>query len=90
MIASGVPIISAMEIVAKTSGNVVLEEVIMDVRSSIAEGQPITEPLSENEIFPNMVVQMIGVGEATGALENHAGKKSRISTMMKWTQRSMH
>ena len=69
MIASGVPIISAMEIVAKTSGNVVLEEVIMDVRSSIAEGQPITEPLSENEIFPNMVIQMIGVGEATGALE---------------------
>lgn len=69
MIASGVPIISAMEIVAKTSGNVVLEEVIMDVRSSIAEGQPIAEPLSENEIFPNMVVQMIGVGEATGALE---------------------
>ncbi len=69
MIASGVPIISAMEIVAKTAGNVVLEEVILDVRSSIAEGQPIAEPLSENEIFPNMVVQMIGVGEATGALE---------------------
>ena len=69
MIASGVPIISAMEIVAKTSGNVVLEEVIMDVRSSIAEGQPIAEPLSENGIFPNMVVQMIAVGEATGALE---------------------
>jgi type IV pilus assembly protein PilC len=69
MIASGVPIISAMEIVAKTSGNVVLEEVILDVRSSIAEGQPIAEPLSENDIFPNMVVQMIGVGEATGALE---------------------
>ncbi|MCG6882090.1 MAG: type II secretion system F family protein [Deltaproteobacteria bacterium] len=69
MIASGVPIISAMEIVAKTSGNVVLEEVIMDVRSSIAEGQPIAEPLSENDIFPNMVVQMISVGEATGALE---------------------
>ena len=69
MIASGVPIISAMEIVAKTSGNVVLEEVILDVRSSIAEGQPISEPLSENDIFPNMVVQMIGVGEATGALE---------------------
>ena len=69
MIASGVPIISAMEIVAKTSGNVVLEEVILDVRSAIAEGQPIAEPLSENDIFPNMVVQMIGVGEATGALE---------------------
>ena len=69
MIASGVPIISAMEIVAKTSGNVVLEEIILEVRSSIAEGQPISEPLSENDIFPNMVVQMIGVGEATGALE---------------------
>ncbi len=69
MIGSGVPIISAMEIVAKTSGNMVLEEVILDVRSSIAEGQPIAEPLSESGIFPNMVVQMIGVGEATGALE---------------------
>jgi len=69
MISSGVPIITALEIVAKTSGNVVLEEVILDVRSSIAEGQPIAEPLSENDIFPNMVVQMIAVGEATGALD---------------------
>ena len=69
MIASGVPIITAMEIVAKTSGNTVLEEVILDVRSSIAEGEPIADPLSESDIFPNMVIQMIGVGEATGALE---------------------
>ncbi|MBW2351931.1 MAG: type II secretion system F family protein [Deltaproteobacteria bacterium] len=69
MITSGVPIITALEIVAKTSGNVVLEEVILEVRSSIAEGQPIAEPLSENDIFPNMVVQMIAVGEATGALD---------------------
>ena len=69
MISSGVPIITALEIVAKTSGNVVLEEVIFDVRSSIAEGQPIAEPLSENDIFPSMVVQMIAVGEATGALD---------------------
>ncbi|MBC8419563.1 MAG: type II secretion system F family protein [Desulfobacterales bacterium] len=69
MISSGVPIITALEIVAKTAGNVVLEEVIFDVRSSIAEGQPIAEPLSENEIFPSMVVQMISVGEATGALD---------------------
>lgn len=69
MISSGVPIITALEIVAKTSGNVVLEEVIFDVRSSIAEGQPIAEPLSESDIFPNMVVQMIAVGEATGALD---------------------
>ncbi len=69
MIKSGVPIITALEIVARTSGNVVLEEVVLDVRSSIAEGQPIADPLSENDIFPNMVVQMIAVGEATGALD---------------------
>ena len=69
MISSGVPIISAMEIVAKTSGNVILEEVILEVRSSIAEGQTIAEPLSENNIFPSMVIQMISVGEATGALD---------------------
>ncbi len=74
MISSGVPIITALEIVAKTSGNVVLEEVILEVRSSIAEGQPIAEPLSENEIFPSMVVQMIAVGEATGALDTMLGK----------------
>jgi type IV pilus assembly protein PilC len=53
---------------------VVLEEVILEVRSSIAEGQPIAEPLSENDIFPNMVVQMIAVGEATGALDTMLGK----------------
>lgn len=70
MISSGVPILDAMEIVAKTSGNVILEEVILDVRTSVAEGQTIAEPLSENDIFPSMVVQMIAVGEATGALDS--------------------
>ena len=74
MISSGVPIISAMEIVAKTSGNVVLEEIILEVRSSIAEGQTIAEPLSENDIFPRMVIQMISVGEATGALDTMLAK----------------
>jgi type IV pilus assembly protein PilC len=69
MIASGVPILDALEIVAKTSGNVILEEVIFEVRTSIAEGQTIAEPLSEADVFPNMVVQMISVGEATGALD---------------------
>ena len=69
MITSGVPILNALEITAKTSGNVVLEGVIYDVRASIAEGQTISEPLSENDIFPPMVVQMISVGEATGALD---------------------
>ncbi|MBU2499564.1 MAG: type II secretion system F family protein [Proteobacteria bacterium] len=69
MIGSGVPILDALEIVAKTSGNVIIEEIIYEVRSSIAEGQTIAEPLSENDIFPGMVIQMIAVGEATGALD---------------------
>jgi type IV pilus assembly protein PilC len=69
MLQSGVPILDALEIVAKTVGNVVIEEIIYEVRSSIAEGQTIAEPLSENEVFPSMVIQMISVGEATGALD---------------------
>jgi len=69
MISSGVPILDALEVVAKTSGNVVLEEVIFEVRASIAEGQTIAEPLAETDIFPGMVIQMISVGEATGALD---------------------
>ncbi|MBN2125334.1 MAG: type II secretion system F family protein [Deltaproteobacteria bacterium] len=69
MISSGVPILDALEIVARTSGNVIIEEILFEVRGSIAEGQTIAEPLSENDIFPGMVVQMISVGEATGALD---------------------
>lgn len=74
MIQSGVPILDSLEIVAKTSGNVILEEIIFDVRASIAEGQTIADPLSETDIFPGMVVQMISVGEATGALDTMLGK----------------
>jgi type IV pilus assembly protein PilC len=74
MIGSGVPILDALEIVAKTSGNVVLEEILFEVRGSIAEGQTIAEPLSENDIFPGMVIQMISVGEATGALDTMLSK----------------
>jgi type IV pilus assembly protein PilC len=74
MIQSGVPILDALEIVAKTSGNVVIEEILFEVRGSIAEGQTIAEPLSENDIFPGMVVQMISVGEATGALDTMLAK----------------
>ncbi|MBW1860906.1 MAG: type II secretion system F family protein [Deltaproteobacteria bacterium] len=69
MIQSGVPILDALEIVARTSGNVIIEEILFEVRGSIAEGQTIAEPLSENTIFPGMVIQMISVGEATGALD---------------------
>ncbi len=70
MISSGVPILDALEITGRTSGNVIVEEVIRDARSSIAEGQTIAEPLSEGEIFPGMVTQMISVGESTGALDS--------------------
>jgi type IV pilus assembly protein PilC len=70
MISSGVPILDALEITGKTSGNVVVEEVIFDARTSIAEGQTIADPLSESDIFPGMVTQMISVGESTGALDS--------------------
>ncbi|MFW6147145.1 MAG: type II secretion system F family protein [Thermodesulfobacteriota bacterium] len=69
MISSGVPILDALEITAKTAGNSVVEEVIYEARTSIAEGQTIAEPLTESEIFPGMVTQMISVGESTGALD---------------------
>lgn len=74
MIQSGVPILDALDIVAKTSGNVIFEELILEIRTCIAEGQTIAEPLSEMELFPRMVVQMIAVGEATGALDSMLGK----------------
>ncbi len=70
MLASGVPILDSLAIVAKTTGNVILEEIILDVRQSVAEGQGIAPPLSETDVFPPMVVQMIAVGEATGALDS--------------------
>lgn len=70
MLASGVPILDSLSIVAKTAGNVILEEIILEVRQSVSEGQGIAEPLSETDIFPPMVVQMISVGEATGALDS--------------------
>ena len=69
MIKSGVPILDALDITARTAGNVIVEEVVLDARASIAEGQTIAEPLSESIIFPGMVTQMISVGESTGALD---------------------
>ncbi len=69
MISSGVPILDALEITAKTAGNVIIEAAIMNTRSAIAEGRTIAEPLMETGVFPGMVVRMIAVGEATGALD---------------------
>jgi type IV pilus assembly protein PilC len=74
MIASGVPILDGLDIVAKTAGNVIIEEALGKVRSAIAEGRTIAEPLSESGVFPGMVVQMIAVGEETGAMETMLGK----------------
>src|SRR6266404_7597303 len=69
LITSGVPIIEGLSITARTSGNAVLEEALMKVRKAIEEGRTIVDPLRESGVFPNMVVQMIGVGEATGAMD---------------------
>jgi type IV pilus assembly protein PilC len=69
LISSGVPILDGLEITAKTSGNAIVEEAIMTTRKSIERGETIAAPLKETDVFPSMVTQMIGVGEATGALD---------------------
>jgi type IV pilus assembly protein PilC len=74
LLASGVPILDAMDIVAKTSGNKVVEEGIMYARAKISEGKDLATPLMETALMPPMVVQMIGVGEQTGALDNMLNK----------------
>jgi type IV pilus assembly protein PilC len=70
LITSGVPILEGLAITARTSGNAVLEEALMRVRKAIEEGRTIVDPLRECGVFPNMVTQMIGVGEATGAMDS--------------------
>ncbi|MEK7747841.1 MAG: type II secretion system F family protein [Nitrospirota bacterium] len=74
LISSGVPILEGLGIVAKTSGNRVIEQALIRSRQSISEGKPISEPLDQEKVFPPMVVQMIAVGEATGALDTMLGK----------------
>ncbi len=74
MMSSGVPILEGLNIVSKTAGNVVVEDALLKTRQSISEGRSIAEPLSETGIFPAMVVQMIAVGEATGALDSMLNK----------------
>jgi len=69
LISSGVSIIEALRIAAKTAGNVVVERAINDIRKGIQEGQSIAEPLAQSGIFPHMVIQMVSVGESTGVLE---------------------
>jgi len=69
MLKSGVPILDSLDIVAKTAGNKVVEAALVKTKLAIKEGQTMSEPLAETEVFPPMVIQMIGVGEATGELD---------------------
>jgi len=74
LIASGVPILDGLEITAKTAGNSIIEDAVMVTRKSIERGETISAPLKETKVFPPMVTQMIGVGEATGALDTMLAK----------------
>jgi type IV pilus assembly protein PilC len=74
LISSGVPILDGLDITARTSGNSVIEDAVMVTRKSIERGETIAAPLKETNVFPPMVTQMIGVGEATGALDTMLAK----------------
>jgi type IV pilus assembly protein PilC len=69
LLSSGVPILDGLDITAKTAGNAIIEEAIQKTRSSIERGETVSQPLRETNVFPSMVVQMINVGETTGALD---------------------
>ncbi len=74
LLQSGVPIMEGLDIVARIAGNKIVEQAILDARSSVGEGKTLSEPLGKTGVFPPMVVQMINVGEATGALDVMLGK----------------
>ena len=74
MVSSGVPILDGLEICAKTAGNMIIENAVLKARQSISEGRTIAEPIAEAKVFPEMVCQMISVGENTGALDIMLGK----------------
>src|SRR5213078_4774691 len=74
LLSSGVPILQSLDITARTSGNVIIEEAIIRIRGGVEQGQSFVEPLKATEVFPHMVAQMIGIGEQTGALDAMLGK----------------
>jgi len=74
LVAAGVPILESLDTVAETSGNVVIEEVILQSKESISQGQTLTAPLEASGVFPVMVTQMISIGEQTGSLEDMLSK----------------
>jgi type IV pilus assembly protein PilC len=69
LLSSGVPILDGLNITARTAGNAIIEDAIMTTRASIERGETVAVPLQNTKVFPPMVTQMIGVGEATGALD---------------------
>jgi type IV pilus assembly protein PilC len=78
MLRSGVPILQSLEIVADTSGNIVIARAARDIEESVRRGESLTQPLSQHAVFPAMVVQMMAVGEDTGALDTMLQKISEF------------
>jgi len=74
LLSSGVPILQALEITARTAGNLIIEEAIRSIRTGVERGESFVEPLRASDVFPNMVAQMVGIGEQTGALDSMLGK----------------
>jgi type IV pilus assembly protein PilC len=74
LLSSGVPILQSLDITARTAGNVIIEEAITSVRTGVERGESFVDPLKATNVFPNMVAQMIGIGEQTGALDAMLGK----------------
>ncbi len=74
LLSSGVPILQALDITARTAGNVVIEAAILKIREGVERGESFVEPLRATDVFPNMVAQMVGIGEQTGALDGMLGK----------------
>ena len=74
LLSSGVPILQSLDITARTAGNVVIENAIIQIRDGVEQGKSFVEPLRASELFPHMVAQMVGIGEQTGALDSMLGK----------------
>jgi type IV pilus assembly protein PilC len=74
LLSAGVPVLESLEITARTSGNAIIERALLEVRKAVEEGKSLAEPLKTTQQFPPMVVQMISVGEATGAMDTMLGK----------------
>jgi type IV pilus assembly protein PilC len=74
LLSSGVPILDGLRITAKTSGNAVIEDAVMTARAAVEGGEPVAAPLAETGVFPQMVTQMVNIGETTGTLDTMFAK----------------